>query len=297
MAKRFRRGHQQQSGSSRLYTVIIIVAVIGVVLWHTIKDFSEGYDSGSDEAVTEQTDWKFLPNNKDGKTVIHKHYAVSYVEKHEQAEWVAYELTKSSLRVKNVQRSNDFRPDPKVRSKSANDKDYRGSGYDRGHMVPAGDMAFSREAMSETFYMSNISPQVRAFNQGIWRELEELIRNWAFKDKKLYVVTGSIFGESREQIGRTGVTVPEAYFKVLLDLEEPEQKGIGFIMPNEVSYERINTFAMSIDEVERQTGFDFFSDLMDDSEEEAIESKYDMSRWKTDNRKFKLRKDKWNKVR
>ncbi len=296
MAKRFRQTHNQQSGLSKIVTAGFIFIAVLVMAWHFFKEYADTMDY-EDDIVTDAGDWYFIPNTKDGKLVLHTYYALSYVEEHEQAEWVAYELTKKSLRVPNVKRTNNFRPDPKVKTRSATDDDYRGSGYDRGHMTPAGDMAFNKEAMSETFYLSNISPQVRAFNQGIWRELEELTRDWAFKYKHLYIVSGPIFGNGREHIGYNRVTIPEAYFKVILDLAEPEKKGIAFVIPNEVSYERLDKFATSIDEVETMTGFDFFRELMSEEDQEQLESVYDMKSWPTNEKKFKIRKDKWNNVR
>ncbi len=296
MSKRFRRQHQQQNGLTRIVTAgFIFIGLVALGL-HFYNSYSDDYAIDEDIKIDTE-DWYYLPTTKNGKIVLHNYYALSYDEKHEQAEWIAYELTKSSLRKKNVKRTNNFRPDPKVRTKSATDNDYRGSGYDRGHMAPAGDMAFNEEAMSETFYMSNISPQVRAFNQGIWRELEELIRDWAFRYKHLYVVTGPIFGNSKEHVGYNKVTIPVAYFKVLLDLADPDQKAIGFIIPNEVSYERLDKFATSVDEIEAQTGFDFFPELLEDKLEAELESQFDMKQWPTDEKKFKVRKDKWNNVR
>ena len=297
---RFRKNHQQQkSGASRMMTFVIFAFLALVFVYRTYKDLYENtdFDTNDGTEMVDSGDWFFLPTTKNGKIVTHKHYALSYDEKHEQAEWVAYELTKKSIQVKNVKRTNDFRPDPKVKTRSANDNDYRGSGYDRGHMVPAADMAFSEEAMSETFFMSNISPQVRAFNQGIWRELEEYTRDWAYDFKHLYVVSGAIFDKRPNRIGNTGVSIPKAYYKVLLDLAEPEKKAIGFLFPNEVSYERINTFATSIDEIEAKTGIDFFPELLEDDLESKLESEFDMNLWETSDVKHNIRVKKWNKVR
>jgi len=296
MGKKFRRSHQQQSGLTRIVTAGFIFIGLMVMAWHFYSDYSENY-ADDDEVLIDTGDWYFLPTTKNGKLIMHDYYALSYDEKHEQAEWIAYELTKNSLRKPNVKRTNNFRPDPKVKSKSATDNDYRGSGYDRGHMAPAGDMAFNKDAMSQTFYLSNISPQVRAFNQGIWRDLEELPRDWAFKFKHLYVVTGPIFGNSREHIGYNQVTIPDAYFKILLDLTDPEKKSIAFIIPNEVSFERLDKFATSVDDVEAQTGFDFFPELMDEELESQLEAEFKMKDWPTNDKKFKIRTSKWNNVR
>ncbi len=250
------------------------------------------------EEPNENSHYTFLkdcrPTSTTGQIINHKHYSLSYYEKHEQAEWVAYELTAASLRIPNVKRSNDFRPDPAIRTGSASRWDYKGSGYDRGHMVPAADMAFSEEAMRQTFYMSNMSPQVRGFNQGIWRELEENVRDWAWKNKTLYVVSGVIFDNpTRRPIGKNKVTVPPYYYKALLDLKKPEQKGIAFIIPNEVQTKHLYDFATSIDELENRTGIDFFKALPN-NQEAKLESTFDIKQWKVSDKRYQLRLNKWN---
>jgi endonuclease G len=120
-------------------------------------------------------DYNWLPTSK-GNIVEHTFYSLSYIEKYEQAEWVAYNISDEQLKKPNVKRTDWFETDPKVITGSAKHSDYKGSGYTRGHLVPAGDMAFEELAMKETFFMSNMSPQIRSFNNGIWRELEEQSR-------------------------------------------------------------------------------------------------------------------------
>ncbi|MEL6656810.1 MAG: DNA/RNA non-specific endonuclease [Bacteroidota bacterium] len=239
----------------------------------------------------------FLPSEVDGSQVYHyKNYSLSYNEDYEQADWVAYILTRDELRQPWSERVDNFRPDPAIRSGSATPNDYRGSGYDRGHMVPAADMAFDAAAMDETFLMSNISPQSRNFNQGIWRELEELTRDWAKKFGRLYVVSGPVLSEDpKGYIGRANnVAVPSAYFKVLLDLDDPEQKAIAFLLDNEVNYEPLYKFTTSVDEIEELTGIDFFPDFMPDGLEEELESSYNKDLWPFSKRKYDLRVERWN---
>jgi endonuclease G len=150
---------------------------------------------------------EMLPASK-AETVLHTWFALGYNEDHEQAEWVAYELTRARLNENWAERPNSFRPDPDVRTESATPRDYSSSGYDKGHLCPAADMAFDARAIDETFYMSNISPQRAPFNMGIWRELEELTRDWARKFKQVYVVTGPVLTQgSLGQIGFSKVTV------------------------------------------------------------------------------------------
>ncbi len=238
----------------------------------------------------------YLPTSTADQLIKHKYYALSYSEEHEQAEWVAYVLTRERLQKPWVQRVDNFIPDLAVKTGSATPDDFRRSGYDRGHLVPAADMAFSEEAMAETFFMSNISPQARNFNQGIWRELEELTRNWAQKFNKLYVVTGPVLSRApKHRIGENKVSVPQSYFKVLLDLSEPELKGIAFILPNRVNYDPLYEYAVSIDEVEELTGINFFPDLMEKEQEEEIESNFNIDLWPFSKQKYDIRTEKWNK--
>jgi endonuclease G len=151
--------------------------------------------------------------------------------------------------------------------------------------------------MDETFLMSNISPQARNFNQGIWRELEELTRDWAKKYKRLYVVTGPVLAQKpKGYIGRENeVAIPAAYYKVLLDLDEPEQKAIAFLIPNEVSYDPLFTFATSVDEVERVTGIDFFVNFMPATLEAELEGAFNPDLWYFSKQKYDTRVNKWNK--
>ena len=237
-----------------------------------------------------------MPAGKNNQVIKHKYYTLNYNEKYEVPDWVVHEIDRKTLDANRVDRTDNFRRDPKVRTTSAEREDYKRSGYDRGHLVPAGDMAFNREAMSETFYMSNMTPQIHSFNTGIWRELEENVRDWARKFKHVYVATGPVLTkEPIDYIGRNDVAVPHSFYKIIVDLSEPELKGIGFIIPNKVSYQPLSVYSASIDEVEKVTGIDFFPNLMEDDIEAEIEANYDMDAWTVSKRRFQLRKDKWNK--
>jgi len=149
--------------------------------------------------------------------------------------------------------------------------------------------------MSETFYMSNMSPQIRNFNGGIWRELEENVRDWAKRFRHLYVVTGPVLTkEIRERIGNNRVSVPEYYYKVILDIREPEYKAIGFVLPNETSFKPLSEFAVTVDHIEELTGIDFFPQLMEADLEKELESEVDVSLWDFNDKRFKRRVEQWN---
>jgi len=297
MAK-LRRNHQaSKNASSTLmrFIAFIIVALGG--MWYAWTQYQgEGQPQYEKESIVQDpASRSFLPSSTTGAIVHHMDYSLSYVEAHEQAEWVAYKLTRDNLRKPNVKRSKRFNPDYDVRTRSAFHRDYTGSGYTRGHLAPAGDMAHSQEAMEESFFMSNISPQLRGFNNGAWKELEETVRDWAFSDNELYVVTGPILTDrNMRKIGQNKVSVPARFYKILLDLEKPQEKAIAFIMPNGTLKEHLREYAVSIDEVERATGIDFFADLLNDQEEEKLESSYDINLWKFSDKRFRLRLEKWN---
>lgn len=250
-------------------------------------------ETPQNELPKSQISETWLPASTTGEVVRHTWFALSYSEDHEQAEWVAHEITRERLNENWAERPNTFRPDPDVRTESATPRDYSGSGYDKGHLCPAADMAFDAVAIDETFLMSNISPQERAFNAGVWRELEELTRDWARKFKHLYVVTGPVLkAASREQIGFSKVSVPTQFYKVLLT--EPGGRAIGFILPNERSDRPVMEFACSIDQVEKATGLDFFPNLLKGLDEE-LEASFDPAAWPVDKRRFDLRVEQWNK--
>ncbi len=309
MAK-FRTNHSKNN-SSQSSGMIVKVGLFAAIMGGLFFVFN--FFSGGNENLTEAIDKvgnmlnsdsntslssanNFLPTSTTGEIIQRDFFTLSYSEEHEQAEWIAYELTKESLKMPNVERTGDFRPDPKVRKASASPRDYKGTGYDRGHMAPAGDMAYSTDAMSESFYMSNISPQIKNFNGGVWRELEENVRVWAIRFDKIYVVTGPVLTRGiRETIGDNKVAVPDEFYKVILDFTEPEIKSIAFIMPNEISNNAIEYYAVSIDQVEEVTGIDFFPELYDEEMEAELESTFDVSLWSFDNTKHEMRVNNWNK--
>src|SRR5664280_391374 len=217
-----------------------------------------------------------LPTSTTQEVIKHTYYTLSFSKKDEQAEWVAYLLTKSMLTGQS-ERGNNFRPDPSVPDGSAQLSDYNNSGYDRGHLCPAGDMTFSDEAMSETFYLSNMSPQVPTFNRGIWKSLETLVRGWAEEDDSIFIVTGGILSNSKGSIGIDRVTVPSRFYKVIYDLTG-EKKMIAFILPNEKGIKQLSEYVVTVDDVEKVTGIDFFP-CLPDTLKNRLEETSDISKW------------------
>jgi len=209
--------------------------------------------------------------------VRHTGYTLKYDEQFEQADWVIYVLTAGHLKG-NVPRKGNFRPDPAVKTGSANPEDYLGSGYDRGHLAPAGDMKWSPKAMSESFYLSNMSPQKHEFNSGIWENLESQVREWARENGEVYVVTGPVLKVNLPRIGINRVAVPKYFYKVILDYKMPEYKAIAFVIPNQAVSSPLQTYVVAVDSVEHLTGIDFFPSLPD-SLEDALESSVQPALW------------------
>jgi len=215
--------------------------------------------------------------NPKNNIISHTGYSLLFNNKHKQANWVAYELTSAETN-KQFERTNKFLPDPDVTSGTANDNDYKGSGYDKGHLAPAADMGWSATAMAESFYYSNMSPQTPGFNRGIWKRLEELVRTWAIENNSVYIVTGPVLTNGLQSIGANKVSVPNYFYKVILDNTEPGINGIGFIIPNTGSDLPLQSFAVTIDSVEKLTGIDFYPALPD-KQEKIIESKLCLQCW------------------
>ena len=221
--------------------------------------------------------FNYLPTSTTNQIVHHTDYSLSYSDEHEQAEWVVYELTKDRVSG-SIGRTDNFREDGKVRTGSATLNDYKGSGYDRGHLAPAGDMKFSRTAMSESFFMSNMSPQKASFNRGIWKNLESQVRTWAYENGHIYVVTGGVLNSCSSSIGYSRVGVPDYYYKVILDNDETKVKAIALVLPHQKGTQQLSNYVTSIDYVESITGIDFFPALPDELEKK-LEAKSYINQW------------------
>ena len=220
---------------------------------------------------------QYIPSSKTNKEIVrHSAFMLSYQEEYEQASWVLHRLVKEAAYGK-AERSNDFLSDPLVESGSAVAQDYSRSGYDRGHLCPAGDFKHDKELQDETFYMSNMSPQMPDFNRGIWSDLENKVRYWVKKRGELIIVTGPILKKGLPTIGRMNkIAIPEKSYKIIYDPATVE--AIAFLFPNESSVELVKSYTISINELEAMTGIDFFAKLPD-SLEQKIEANNNVDDW------------------
>jgi endonuclease G len=204
-------------------------------------------------------------------------FTLSFNSDNHTPNWVAWQLLGSETDGA-AARSNKFWQDNDIEG-CPNTKDYTKSGYDRGHLSPAADNKSSEARMNDCFVMANMCPQTHSLNDGAWKTLETKERLWAQRDSCIIIVAGPIYTKTdKERIGDIGVRVPSAFYKVIIAPYLPSPRGIGFIYPNMTSPGNMQNYSMTIDEVERITGLDFFYALPDDLENE-IESKASFKEW------------------
>ncbi|MFV8360546.1 DNA/RNA non-specific endonuclease [Flavobacterium sp. LS1P3] len=249
------------------------------VAYHDRKGYisNESKTNVNNNRETIARDFDFLPSSSTNQVVKHQYYVLSYNEVHEQAEWVAYELKKDYIKNNNFKRP-FFIEDDKVKTGSADWRNYKNTKYDKGHLCPAGDMEFAFDAYNDTFFTSNISPQERNFNNGVWNRLEQKVRYWAVKYDGIYVVTGGVLESSLMTIGKEKVSVPKFFYKILLDNSGEELKMIGFLVPNTESNKPLYSFVVSVDYIEKLTGINFFPKLNDNTENQ-LEKRNDYKNW------------------
>lgn len=230
-------------------------------------------------------------SNKSLQTVNHIALSLGYSEADEQAAWVQH-IVIPEVEFANVSRTNDFRPDSLVTTGSAVETDYflkevmpdgelkfDGFGYDRGHLAPSADFRWSQQALSESYFYSNMSPQKPEFNRERWAELESWIRTYVIDfQEPVYVVTGPVLKEGLEKQGANEVSIPAQFYKIVLDLTGDEKKAIAFLMPNDHCAYPVSGYVTSVDEIEKLTGLDFFSSL-DDAEEAKLEAMNSIDGW------------------
>jgi endonuclease G, mitochondrial len=230
-------------------------------------------DSSTEVIVDDSFD--FFPSSTTRSIYKHEGYAFSYVERHEQAEWVAYYLEKNDFTPVSYKRP-FFNQDPLVLTKSADWRNYKNSGYNKGHLCPAGDRKKTYKLYKETFYTSNASPQLHNFNAGVWNRLEQKTRYWAEKYNGIYVITGGVLKNDLKTIGKEKVSVPNYFYKILLTKDGKNM--IGFLLPHKKSEKALYEFVVSVDSIEKLTGIDFFPNLKDEIEN-SLEANSNYKKW------------------
>ena len=241
-------------------------------------DNAEVTEGNTISTLNSEIDIPALLTNVPEQILYRKGYIVSYNKETKIPNWVAWHLTAEHVSGTSKRPGTAFHEDLDVPEPRANNSDYKGSGWSRGHMCPAGDCKWDSDAMFESFLFSNICPQNANLNSGVWNQIEISCRKWAEKYGDIYIVSGPIlFNQEHETIGLTKVTVPEAFFKVVLCMN-PKPKAIGFVVRNNAGTKKRDQFINTIDEVERIAGIDFVPALTDDIENE-VESYSNINDW------------------
>ncbi|MBJ6366820.1 DNA/RNA non-specific endonuclease [Snuella sedimenti] len=261
-----------------LYSILAALIFLGVYSYeYFLNEGEKVADVSEGQVVKANTKEYLLPTSTTEQVIHHEGYSLSYSEPYEQPEWVAYQLKKSDLSKANYKRPY-FEIDKAVITGAAHWNNYKNSGYDRGHLCPAGDRRYSQSAYEETFLTSNITPQEHRFNSGIWNDLEQQVRYWASKYNDVFVVTGGVLKDGLEVIGKEQVAVPDYFFKVLLATQNGKTNMIAFLMPHKDSDIPLYEFVVPVDEIEKLTGIDFFFQL-DDELEYKLETSSNTTSW------------------
>lgn len=241
-----------------------IITVLFVVL-----QFSCAHVKSLEAATDGPVEIPRIMDSRPSQVIWHKGYVVSFNTDTRLPNWVAYELTHVEA-VGTCKRNGRFFADPEVKGRQATYDDYRNTGWDKGHIAPAGDMKWDDQAMLESCYFTNVCPQNHNLNGGVWRSLEEKCRDYACRYESVYIAAGPIVGEARNgTIGDNQVVIPDAFYKVLLVCVNGQYEGIGFYFENVAGHKPMKSYAMTIDEIEALTHIDFFFSLPDKIEDEV----------------------------
>lgn len=202
-----------------------------------------------------------LPKTKSGEIIVHHTgHTLSYNESWLIPNWVAYELIADELEG-DAERAKRFSPDPLLeRYPRAEHSHYTNTGWVRGHMIPAGDLKYSQNAMNDSFYTSNVCPMNVSFNNGLWKRLEEKIRKWAIEYGRVYIITGPIMGNNTNgKVGNSNILIPDMFFKAVLIPKDDSYQAIGFIMENsEMTKGKLKDYAVTIDTIEKMIHRELF---------------------------------------
>lgn len=272
-------------GVKRVFAAVFIVLL--AVWWLTtgshkaiVDDLADSTGASASSSDFDTADGLEIPAySADDVILRHIGYTSCYNQETLIPNWVAWELTAEEMNG-DLETYRNYSEDPSLKGEQADNRDYVNSGYTHGHMAPVGDMKWSKQAIDESNYLVNMCPQTNALNAGDWEYLESRCRQLARKYGSICIVCGPVITSSNPRtIGRNDVVVPDAFFKVLLAKMNGEYKTIGFIYQNDDSRQMMADCAMSVDEVERITGIDFFPALPDDVEN-RIESEFNVRDWR-----------------
>lgn len=261
-----------------------IIAAVALLLYIALAALM-AYNRGDDgDGVIVTNGFPRVPLEADAYVIAYKFDTVRFNTRTNNPDWVKWKVTVDRVGRKIADRKVcSFTADTlnvRDRSNEVSSDDYSGSGYDRGHMAPAADMTFSKVAMRECHYMTNICPQSGDLNRGVWKTLEDRTRLWCKRYGTVYIAAGPLYtGKDTAWIGkRHKVAVPDKFFKVVMTRGKGNPKAIGFVFDNRKPDNNLKNAVVTVDEIERLTGFDFFDWLPDDVED-RVEATAKLGAW------------------
>ena len=279
--------YDRKSVGKLAFMVFFLVGVIFLFMYY-LNQFEEAGNFPAKDTML------YKPDPKAGVVYEKPNFSLSYVEQYELPEWVSYELTVDMMNAPKRKRDQEFNPDPSIPGGSGHYHDYKSSGYRKGHLVPSGDMAWNKASMDATFLLSNVAPMREAFNDGIWLELENNVRDWSRKHRKIQVIAGPVFQDPIATIGKNEILVPRYFYKAVFTLDGGKPEVIGFLINQDLDeYGSLDKYIVSIDSIERLTGLDLFANLYGDWDEEIRLEKQinkESSEWPFNDRWYQQRK-------
>jgi endonuclease G len=220
---------------------------------------------------------KYIPTSSTGDIYHYDFYSVALLEDHKLPEWTIYFSTKeritqySPFSIKGL----DLKKDPKVPT-VVEDIHFYNNSYDKGHLVPAGDMSFDYDALKQSFYSANLTPMIDKLNRGVWKKAESLVRKWTVQYDSLIIISGCVFKDENYLLLPTGLAIPGFYYKIVIDIER--MSAIGLVLPNSEVENSLISYVYSIDDIEKLIGIDFLYKLPE-SQQKLIEEKVNLEDW------------------
>lgn len=276
MNKQVERLWQRWGDTVRFLLWGLAVALVCFLLYHVIVNRNAAHLAPLSEGARDSLMTVGVPHGMNDTLVRCDAFVVHFNSGRGIANCAAYELVRNELNG-TAERSGEFLPDTGVKG-CPSPADYAGSGFDRGHLVPAADLKWSEDAMRRSFLMTNVGPMHKALNEGGWAKLEEKVREWSRRDSALLVFTGPVVSDCDTTLASGRVTVPSAYYKVIVAPCVRPKRAIAFIYPNGRSGGRLRQYAVSIDEVERRTGLDFLP-FLSTEEQQRLEAPVNLDAW------------------
>jgi endonuclease G len=235
----------------KLLTLLLLAVVLSAQAWDQRPPLPP-------QACVVHSPYGFAVTQRPAQPICREAYLVAYDAPVKIPVYVAYTLLPQNA-LGCFPRTNAFVADQSLGGTGARPDDYAGTGYDKGHAAPDGDLSWSQQVEYESFLMTNMYPQHGSLNRGIWKLLETSVRGWAVQTNQSYTIyVGALYGAGDPFIGN-GVIVPHGYYKIVINNNTKQIAGWAF--PHTKPYVNLGNdltvFRKPIAEIEKIAGVDF----------------------------------------